>query len=129
MIDCTKTENYFNEKSRMTKRKKNGVCEINCRDCPLCFENNGTGNPCLVFEALYPEKAIEAIQKWSDKHPQRTYLTEFLEHYPNAELDENGIPKICLWKLGLAAIKRRNCREGDCIKCWNEPYLEDGESE
>lgn len=43
------------------------------------------------------------------------------KNYPSAQLDENGIPKICLWKLGLTAIKKRNCREGDCIKCWNQP--------
>lgn len=120
MIDCTKTTNYFNEKLRMTKITKNGVCKTKCSDCPLCIDNNGEGLSCTSFEMYYPEQAIEIVQKWSDEHPQRTYLTEFLEHYPNAELDENGIPKICLWKLGLPAIEERNCIEGDCIKCWNE---------
>lgn len=63
MIDCTKTENYFNEKSRMTKRKKNGVCEIKCNDCPLNITNNGIGIPCSDFETIYPKKAIAIVQK------------------------------------------------------------------
>lgn len=120
MIDCTKTENYLLEKKRMTKRAKNGQCQLGCSSCPLCGTNNNKGLLCTEFEVLYPKEAIKAVQEWSNANPQRTYLTEFLEHYPNAELDENGIPKICLWKLGLAAIKERNCVEGDCIKCWNE---------
>lgn len=121
MIDCTKTENYLLEKKRMTKRAKNGQCQLGCSSCPLCRTNNNKGLLCAEFEVLYPKEAIKAVQEWSNANPQRTYLTEFLEHYPNAELDENGIPKICLWKLGLPAIEERNCIEGDCIKCWNEP--------
>lgn len=120
MIDCFKTENYLAEKKRMSKTTESGVCKVECTNCLLSSCNNGDGICCTDFEMLYPKKAIEIVQKWSDEHPQRTYLTEFLEHYPNAELDENGIPKICLWKLGLPAIEERNCIEGDCIKCWNE---------
>jgi hypothetical protein len=120
MIDCFKTENYLAEKKRMSKTTESGVCKVECTNCLLSSYNNGDGICCTDFEMLYPKKAIEIVQKWSDEHPQRTYLTEFLEHYPNAELDENGIPKICLWKLGLPAIEERNCIEGDCIKCWNE---------
>lgn len=130
MTDCSNTEEYFAEKQRMTKRTSGGTCKINCSDCPLSYKNNGVPGyvSCVNFEMCYPQQAISIMQRWSNEHPQRTYLTEFLEHYPNAELDENGIPKICRWKLGLAAIKERNCVEGDCIKCWNQPVsVEDGE--
>lgn len=44
MIDCTKTTNYFNEKLKMMKRTKNGLCEIKCGNCPLCSNNNGEEN-------------------------------------------------------------------------------------
>lgn len=57
------------------------------------------------------------VQKLSDEHPQRTYLSEFLENYPNAQLKtvllysqldagviSLGIPKcICPYHLGLRA--------------------------
>lgn len=127
MIDCSKTENYFNEKLKMTKRTKNGLCEIKCSNCPLCSNKNGEGLPCPEFEMYYPEKAIAIVQKWSDEHPRRTYLTEFLKHYPNALLKDDGTPEICLSSLGLTNYN--GCRNGiTCSECWNQPIpIEDGE--
>lgn len=126
MIDCTKTTNYFNEKLRMTKRTKNGLCKIKCSNCPLGSDNNGEGLLCPTFEMYYPEKAIEVVQKWSDEHPQKTFLTEFLKNYPNAELD-HGVPKVCLKKLGAVSGCAKT-KKGDvyisCYSCWNQPVEE-----
>ena len=132
MIDCNITTNYFNEKLKMTKRTKNGLCEIKCGNCPLCSNNNGEGLSCLEFEMYYPEKAIKAVQRWSDEHPPKTFLTEFLKHYPNAELN-HGVPKVCLKKLGAVSGCAKT-KKGDlyisCYSCWNQPIsIEDGESE
>lgn len=124
MIDCTKTTNYFNEKLKMTKRTKNGLCEIKCGNCPLCSNSNGEGLSCPDFEMYYPEKAIEKVQRWSDEHPRKTYLSEFLKNYPNAQLKDDGTPKgVCPHTLGLTDID--DC-DDNCIKCWNQP-IEDGE--
>lgn len=129
MIDCTKTENYLAEKQRMTKKHKPNageyICELDCLDCPLSHSNNGIGEPCFGLETLYPEKVIAIVQKWSNEHPQKTYLSEFLKNYPNASLVHDGTPEICLRKLGLTDIK--TCRVGGCVECWNQP-IEDGES-
>ena len=125
MIDCSKTKNYFAEKQRMTKQQKSGICKLDCTDCPLCFKNNGTGVSCTDFENLYPEKAIAIVQKWNDEHPQKTYLSEFLTNYPNALLDDSGMPKLfCPYRLGL--MNKDDCRkDGDCVKCWNQPIKGD----
>lgn len=124
MIDCSKTENYFAEKLRMTKRAKNGLCKLGCSNCPLCSINNNKGQSCTAFEMLYPEKVIEIVQKWSDAHPQKTFLTEFLKNYPNAPLDDDGAPKgVCPHTLGLTDID--DC-DDNCVKCWNQP-IEGGE--
>jgi hypothetical protein len=124
MIDCSKTMNYFIEKLRMTKQQKDGVCKLDCSDCPLSSSNNGTGISCSHFETGYPEKAIAIVQKWSDEHPQKTYLSEFLKAYPNTLLNDAGLPKnVCLYNLGLT-----DCRnDRNCVDCWNQP-IEDGES-
>lgn len=126
MIDCTKTEQYFAEKQRMVKLQTGEVCEISCEECPLSSMNNGEGIVCSDFETCYPEKAIAIIQKWSDKHPQKTYLTELLKNYPNIPLCCDGIPDgICPYDLGLMSID--DCRkDGNCVECWNQP-IEDGE--
>lgn len=125
MIDCSKTEEYFAEKRRMMKITESGVCKLGCSNCPLCSKNNNKGLSCTGFEMIYPEKAIEIVQKWSDEHPQRTYLTEFLKHYPNALLKDDGTPEICLSSLGLTNYN--GCRNGiTCSECWNQ-IIEDGE--
>lgn len=76
MIDCSKTKNYLTEWRRMTKQRKDGICELNCIDCPLSSFNNGIGVQCSVLETNYPEKAIAIVQKWSDEHPPKTYQGE-----------------------------------------------------
>lgn len=133
MIDCSKTMNYFIEKSRMIKQQKDGVCKLDCSDCPLSISNNGTDISCSHFEMGYPEKAIAIVQKWSDEHPPKTYLSEFLKKYPNALLNDNGLPKgVCLYNLGLKGVCLYNLGLADrkeypnCVDCWNQP-IEDGE--
>lgn len=118
MIDCSKTKNYLTEWRRMTKQRKDGGCELNCVDCPLGGSNNSIDVPCSVLETNYPEKAIAIVQNWSDEHPRKTYLSEFLKHYPNAPLVDDGTPEICPAKLGLTDIKKP-CF-GDCVECWNQ---------
>lgn len=128
MIDCSRVKNYFSEKRRMI-RKHGYVCKLNCADCPLNWSKNGTGVSCEKLEMLYPEQAISIIQKWSDEHPQRTYLTEFLKHFPNAPLHVTGIltgiPKdICPYHLGFMRIDDCPKKDRNCVKCWNQPLPE-----
>lgn len=124
MIDCSKTKNYFLEKQRMIKKHKY-ICEFECADCPLHWSKNGKSIPCTKLEKSYPDKAIAIMQKWSDEHPQKTYLSEFLKNYPNAPLADNGTPDVCPDRLGLTDIKKP-CF-GDCVECWNQP-IEESES-
>lgn len=129
MIDCSKTENYLAEKQMMTKKHKPHagayICELDCLDCPLSHSNNGIGEPCFGLETLYPEKVIAIVQKWSDEHPQKTFVTEFLNNYPNAVVNGDGIPdSVCPYDLGLT--NKHDCRK-TCIECWNQP-IEESES-
>ena len=125
MIDCMKITNYFAERRRMAKQQKDGICKLDCIDCPLSITNNGTNVPCADFDKLYPEKAIAIVQKWSNEHPLKTYLSELLKNYPNAPLGDDGTPDVCPDKLGLTDIKKP-CF-GDCVECWNQP-IEESES-
>lgn len=129
MIDCSRTENYFAERRRMTKVRSGAyyICKLDCADCPLSAKNNGTGVTCTDLEMLYPEKAIAIVQKWSDEHPQKTYLSKLLEHFPNVPLHVTGTPKdLCPYHLGLMSID--DCRnDRNCVNCWNQP-VEESES-
>lgn len=127
MIDCNITTNYFSEKKRMG-RQVSGVCKLRCADCPMGMRNNGIGVTCSDFESSYPEQAIEVVQRWSDANPQRTYLTEFLKHYPNTPLGSGGTPNICPHALGLHNIE--GCKKNyTCIECWNQPIPAEGGEE
>ena len=126
MIDCSRTENYFAEKKRMIKEHRY-ICELkDCADCPLHWTKNGMSISCTKLEKSYPGKAIAIMQKWSDEHPPETYLSEFLKNYPNALLDDDGIPTTgCPYRLGL--INRDECEKNhSCIECWNQPIKESG---
>ena len=128
MIDCSKTTNYLSERRRMTKQQAVGVCKLNCANCPLSEKNNDMDISCSTLEILYPEKTVAIVQKWSDEQPQKTYLSEFLKHYPNAELS-HGVPKACLKKLGVVSGCAKT-KEGDlisCYTCWNQA-IEESES-
>ena len=121
MIDCSRVKNYFSEKRRMI-RKHGYVCKLNCAaDCPLNWSKNGTDVSCEKLEMLYPEQAISIVQKWSDENPQKTFLTELLNIFPNTLLADNGMPKhLCPYHLGL--MNRDDCRKyHDCAECWNQP--------
>lgn len=129
IMDCSKTENYLREKVRMTTIGNGGYCSIDCDICPLSYNCNNTGVDCERLEIAYPQKAIEIVQEWSDKHPQKTYLSEFLKHYPNVKI-KNGFPNdICAASLGICenceeigkdgiVVQKRNCT---CKECWNTP--------
>lgn len=123
MIDCTITENFLREKLRM--------CSLNsdeCKGCGLSDDNNGKDLYCGDFCGVYPADAVAIVQKWSDEHPQRTMLDDFKEKYPNAPIEENGIPKICPSRLGYDSL--RDCPKNTdgfgigCVACWNRPYEE-----
>lgn len=126
MIDCSKTENYMHEKARMTKSVVNGVCHIRCTDCPLSRFNNNEKIVCSELELFHSETAVQIVQRWSDEHPPKTFLTEFLEKYPNAELN-HGVPKLCLKNLGIVSGCPKT-KEGNfyvsCRSCWNQPLPE-----
>lgn len=129
MIDCAKTENYFAEKQRMTKSVVNGVCHIRCTDCPLSRFNNNEKIICSELELFHSETAVQIVQRWSDEHPQKTYLSELLKYFPKVELNNKGLPKwICPHHLGLNEIEDCGGTDNYCAECWNQP-IEDSEKQ
>lgn len=122
MINCKNTEDFIKEKERLCQY----YTDTGCTFCVL--DRNMS---CSDFIVQCPQKAIEIVQKWSDRHPQRTLLTEFLEKYPKTELNSDGFPvNIIPCYLGL--MKRKDICENRCFyfydndkgrrpcyDCWN----------
>ncbi len=114
-IDCSITQNFMKEFSRMCKYLPN------CRKCGMnlvgeygitCYED------CMSsLQGEHNTAIIQAIvQDWSDEHPQLTYLEDLLQKHPNAETHENGIPGLCRKVL----YQVRCPAETNCYDCWNE---------
>lgn len=113
-MDCKIAKNYLTERKRMC----NMYVQRNCKGC-VYHTTDGCWR--TTMEHNNPEKAIEIAQKWSNEHPQKTYLTDFLDKHPNAPL-ANGIPSgICPYYLGYMTKKEFNECSTNCQKCWNTP--------
>lgn len=118
---------YFTEQSRMTKN-----CCISCKECGISSINNEENISCTEFEYKYPERAVAIVQKWSEEHPRKTILQDFLEKYPKAMLTEYGEPiNICPYDLGYEGKPEDDnalCNSielDDCKKCWDRPLGEE----
>lgn len=79
-----------------------------CAGCPLDkkYELN-------TSEA---ETVYNTVQNWKKEHPKKTYLSDFLEKFPNAGMDSDGMPKAC--RKNLHGDRMEKCP--DCVACWTE---------
>ena len=91
-----------------------------CIHCPLMFATILNIRDCSEIMQCYPAEAEKILTEWDKANPVKTYLTDFLEKYPNAELLPAGVPKACAKHIGY-------CTEcpNSCIKCWNNTLMED----
>ena len=79
-MDCNKTIDFLLERKRLCDSQHNGIEP--CDECPLediCDEQSNV-------EII--KSAISRLQKWSDKHPKKTYVQDFLEKFPNAVMTD-----------------------------------------
>lgn len=117
-IDCSITENYLREKTRMTKN-----CGIRCIECPFHGTNTGREIPCGEFEINYPAEAIAIVQKWSDEHPVMTNKEKFVQIMKDVFGVEVSIgknecpPTVCFFD-------KCNSECSKCMKWWDELYKE-----
>lgn len=107
---------FLKERKRMCDSFRDSSCE----GCLIYAIDIGTA--CFDFQDDHPKQIVEIVEKWSEEHPQKTRLTEFLEHYPNALMEDDGTPEVCVNELGL---KRDDGCISNCIKCWNTPIEEE----
>lgn len=119
MSDCNKTENFLKEYHRMCKSFK-----TYCPNCPFYKLVQLKTLTCIDILEKYPQEAIKTVQKWSDEHPQKTYLEDMKEKFP--KLNENSLfATICPKDFyGDAAKNKYVVCDNDCRKCWNQSMKE-----
>lgn len=120
---------FFEEARRMCGKQER------CRECPAL----GKDAICLLLSphnrpnaAKNIDKAIEAVEKWSQENPKKTRLDDFKEKHPNARVNKKGLPFVLPRFLGYCQAD--SCE--DCLRlhggwilkdCWDQEVESDGE--
>lgn len=78
-------------------KERNRMCKSFSPDCEGCRidEVKPVINECVLWTLDNPEKAVQIVEEWSAAHPRKTRQDVFLEQWPEAKLDEDGIIVIC----------------------------------
>lgn len=78
-----------------------------CKGCPL------EEGKCVVSDVTPDkdcERIVTAVEQWSKEHPRKTRQSVFLEQYPEAEIDANGVVGLC--PMFISAAHRDS--DGEC---------------
>lgn len=121
MIDYNVTFEYLHGFNRMCDNFK----EDNCTRCDF-FEANKCAYETL--RSTDPQRCINIVQEWCNEHPEETLLSVFNSVYPWAKKEDNGIPNVCIAKLGEVDFCNElfNPYSRRCIECWNTPIWKRG---
>lgn len=82
---------------------------------------SGAATPGIGLEDDYdPVIAVKVVENWSAANPRKTRQSVFLEQYPEAELDANGV--LCVCPAPISHSHRRGgggCRNVhvNCVDC------------
>lgn len=113
-------EKYLKERGRMTNE-----CNVySCQDCKLGLCYNRYELTCTELEHRYPEEAVAIVEQWAKEHPAKTYKDVFLEKFPDAKIEKNGVPYPCIIYLFGEKVRPRACGNCSCTYCWNREVEE-----
>ena len=76
--------------------------------------------PCVGQETDSPEEVVAEVEEWAKEHPAKTRQSEFLKHYPDAQIDSgclNACPMDIFGNMGI------NCNKQTCYECKKEFWL------
>lgn len=120
---------FIEERNRMCRSFDTG-----CYGCPACNnleEDDGILHCAFDQDSTVDAKAqIAIVEKWSSAHPYKTRQSVFLERWPEAEVDENGILTLC--PASISSTHRNEYGEcanygAKCTDCCREFWLHEVE--
>ena len=92
---------FLKERKRMCNSYKS------CDGCPLA-EGRCVINHVTSYEDC--KRIVAAVEQWSKEHPRKTRQSVFLNQYPEAEIDVNGVVGLC--PMFISAAHRDS--DGEC---------------
>lgn len=86
---------------------------------------SGAATPGIGLEDDYDiESVVQIVERWSTAHPRKTRQSVFLEQWPNAAVNEDGV-LFCPKTVNTAHFCR--CKDKGCGDCRREFWLEEVE--
>lgn len=79
-------KSFIEEKERMCKT---------CGSCFLCPAWLDDGCVVSPRSGVTSEQQINIVKEWAEQYPRKTRQQVFLEQYPNARIDSDGILYAC----------------------------------
>lgn len=76
------------------------------------------------------EDVVKEVEEWSAAHPRKTRQSVFLEQWPEAQLDEDGVLKVCPELISAAYSNEDGgcvdlCRV--CVDCRHDFWMQEVE--
>lgn len=106
-------------------RERNRMCKHVgcCAECPANGVICGT-----IGETNDAERLVQIVEAWAKEHPRKTRQSVFLEQYPNAVLEKDGVLRICPSFVGGDIPEKYRCIcLTDCNACRREFWMQEVE--
>ena len=100
-----------------------------CEDCPV-HKTDFCTVPAKERSQESAEEIVELVEQWSAAHPIKTRQSVFLEQWPEANIDDLGVLKVCPSPI---SISHRNAHGGcayigsGCSDCRREFWMQEVE--
>ena len=107
---------FLKERKRLCNSYKN------CDGCPF------VKGLCAISDITSDEErksVIATVEQWAKDNPSKTRQSEFLKHYPDAQIDSgclNACPMDIFGDMGI------NCNKQTCYECKKEFWLTEVEN-
>ena len=95
------------------------MCDAECIKCEF-WKRRSRWESCNAWQKNHPEEAVAIVEKWAKELPVKTRQSEFLKHYPDAQIDSgclNACPMDIFGDMGI------NCNKQTCYECKKEFWL------
>lgn len=112
-------------------RMSGNRCGNGCDDCPANVLRHG-GNACLIRRFAQidnVDEQLDALKRWAEEHPRKTWLSMFNDAFPNALKKDDGTPRMCPDMLYGSAAMNDACENAhyhvSCSDCWKREVREE----
>lgn len=110
--------------------ERNRMCNTQdgCRGCPA-FQEAADVNTCRfsIRNGTGAEVLVRIVEEWSVAYPRKTRQSVFLEQWPNAYIDSNGVLDIQPCNIEKTMNTKGLCRGKRCVDCRREFWTQEVE--